>query len=94
MGKLRFILDESANKYKPGDWISGSAETTFTTEEVPGIYITTITKAFDLIATWRKVGKIKRKQYLQIYNTKKISPPKDAPKDLLKYAKKHSMWIK
>ena len=93
MSKLRFILDENANRYKPGDRISGSAETTFATEEILGIYITTITKEFDLIATWRKAGKIKRKQYVQVYNTKKTSKPKDAPKDLLKYAKKHSMWI-
>ena len=86
--KLRFVLDESANKFKPGEWIEGNTDT----EPVTGMYISTISKQWDLIATWKKVGKIRRKQYIQISESQKTKKPKDAPSDIKKFAKKNSMW--
>lgn len=90
MKKLRFLLDESANKFKPGDWINGIDEEG---NEYNGIFIASIDKDTDIIATWDRVGKIRRKSYINIFESKTVEKPEDAPKDIKKFAKNHNLWV-
>jgi len=87
--KLRFLLDKNANKYKCGQWVKGLNEEKLFT----GIYVSSVDKDMDIIATWKKKGKIRKKLYVEVKNIEELIKPENAPKDLIKFAKKHSMWI-
>lgn len=86
--RFKTYINEENKKIKSGDWVKGEAEQLTTSTAIDGIFIAQ-TGSLSLIATKLSDGK---KKYVRISNITKIEKPNNSPKDLLTFAKKHSMW--
>ena len=83
----QYITEEKNEKLKSGDWVEGEAEQLTTTISIEGIFIAQ-TGSLSLIAA-KYNGKNK---YVRISNPIKIKKSTKIQKNLLSFAKKHSMW--
>lgn len=88
--RLQKYLTET-RKIKSGDWVKGTGETLFCSKMVYGIFVSNVGD-FDLVATWEYRGKIKKKIYVKLQDVQPSTKQSEAPKDLLKFAQKHSMY--
>jgi len=89
------VIKSNENKsIKSGDWVEGVGETLLASTMVYGIYITELDDEYSLIATYQQKRKNKKKIYVRVYNVSKTEKDKDAPRDLLSFAKKHDYYGK